>query len=192
MKLSLKHQLCGALILSVVGVLAAGCAAEGVNGGEENSAETTSELRAEWSTEPVTVRHDDIGSTDFKTLKVAKNDGFDRSVFQFNDGVPGYNVRYVAKPAQCASGDPISVTGTAYIEVQMQPAQSYDVDTQKPTFSPASIVDVKPNLASVKQLKMSCPGFEAETSYIIGVSKKKNFRVTELKNPPRVVVDVQQ
>ncbi|WP_394831195.1 hypothetical protein LVJ94_32260 [Pendulispora rubella] len=191
MKLSLKHQTCGAIILSIVGVLAAGCAAEGVNGGEENVTETSSELRAEWSTTPVTVTHD-IPAPDYKTLKVAKNNGFDRSVFQFDTGIPGYDVRYVTNPSQCASGDPITVSGTAYIQVQMQQANAYDYETQKPTYSPASIVDVKPNLASVKQLKMSCPGIEAETSYIIGVSAKKNFRVTELKNPPRIVVDVQQ
>ncbi|WP_394841875.1 hypothetical protein LZC95_32970 [Pendulispora brunnea] len=190
MKLSLKHPLCGGIILSIVGVLAAGCAAEGVNG-EENVAEASSELRPEWSTTPVTVRHD-IDAPDFKTLKVAKQSGFDRSTFQFDTGIPGYDVRYVTNPAQCASGDPIRVAGAAYIQVQIQPANAYDLETEKPTYSPASIVDVKPNLASVKQLKMSCPGIEAETSYIIGVGAKKNFRVTELKNPPRIVVDVQQ
>ncbi|WP_394831196.1 hypothetical protein LVJ94_32265 [Pendulispora rubella] len=192
MKLSLKHQFCGAVILSVVGVFAAGCAAEGVNGSEE-VAETSSELRPEWSTAEVNIRHDDIGSTDFKTLKVAKNTGFDRSVFHFsNDGVPGYRVRYVATPQICAGEGELEVQGNAFIEVQMMPAQSYDDETQKPTYSPATIVDFKPNLASVKHLKMSCPGFEAETSYVIGVSAKKNFRVLELKNPPRLVVDVQQ
>ncbi|WP_394841876.1 hypothetical protein LZC95_32975 [Pendulispora brunnea] len=192
MKLSLKHQLFGAVVLSVVGVLAAGCAAGDVNGSEENVSETSSELRPEWATSAVTVRHD-IGSTDFKTLKVAKNDGFDRSVFQFsNDGVPGYDVRYVPNPQICAGEGEVEVQGTAFIQVQMIPANSYDPETQKPTYSPATIVDVKPNLASVKELKMTCPGFEAETTYTIGLSKKKNFRVLELKNPPRLVVDVQQ
>ncbi|WP_394850357.1 hypothetical protein LZC95_23230 [Pendulispora brunnea] len=186
MKFSKKHSLCGGVILLAVGVSLAGSSAAA-------ETETQSALATDWSTAPVTVTHSPATIPNFKTLRVAKQSGFDRSTFEFDgNAVPGYIVRYTTNPSQCASGDPVAVAGAAKLEVIIQPANAYDYETQQPTFSPASIVDVKPNLSSVKQLKMSCPGWEAETSYIVGVASKKNFRVLELTNPARIVVDVQQ
>ena len=114
--------------------------------------------------------------------------GFERVVFQF-DGVqtPGYRVEYIDKPVrQCASGQVITVAGDAWLEVRMIPAQAHDAGGG--TVANRNRMLNYPNL---RQLVETCD-FEGHETWVLGVGFPGGFRVTELTNPPRLVVDVRR
>ena len=114
-------------------------------------------------------------------------EGFDRVVFEFNTpATPGFHVSYIDKPIrQCASGNTVPVAGDAWLEVRMIPAQAH-TDAGQPTIAQTNRTVNLPNL---RQLVQTCD-FEGHVTWVLGVGNPKRFRVVELTNPSRIVVDV--
>ena len=114
-------------------------------------------------------------------------EGFDRVVFEFNTpATPGYHASYIDKPIrQCASGKTVPVAGDAWIEVRMVPAQAH-TDAGQATIAQTNRTVNLPNL---RQLVQTCD-FEGHVTWVLGVCNPKRFRVVELTNPSRIVVDV--
>ena len=114
-------------------------------------------------------------------------EGFDRVVFEFNTpATPGYHVSYIDKPVrQCASGQTVPVAGDAWLEVRMIPAQAH-TDAGQPTIAQTNRTV---NLTNLRQLVQTCD-FEGHVTWVLGVGNPKRFRVVELTNPSRIVVDV--
>ncbi len=112
---------------------------------------------------------------------------YDRVVFEFgNDSVAGYHVAYADRPARrCGSGEPVSVQGNAQLVVRFEPAQAHDASG---TPAPAAR-ELTPNLPAVKEMKLICD-FEGQVEWVLGLSGREGYRVSELAGPPRVVVDV--
>ena len=113
--------------------------------------------------------------------------GFDRIVFT-SEGFhhPTWRVKYVQPPIQqCASGNNIAVAGTAFLQISMDTAQAH-TDAGQPTITDR---DRHLNCANLKQLVLTCD-FEAKVAFVFGLSSKKPYRVVELQNPTRLVVDV--
>jgi hypothetical protein len=52
-----------------------------------------------------------------------------------------------------------------------------------------SKVEQRPELPVLLQLEPTCD-FEGEVSWVLGVKAPNRYRVLELKDPPRLVVDV--
>ncbi len=113
--------------------------------------------------------------------------GFERFVFEFEGGVPGYRVRYVDKPiTQCGSGRVVPVAGDAWLKMHFMPARAHDQDSGQPTVTDRNrMLD----FSNARQLVDVCD-FEGNVEWVLGVGYPGRFRVTELQNPPRVVVDV--
>lgn len=111
---------------------------------------------------------------------------FDRIVFEFSSAeIPGYRVEYVDKPVSCGSGEPVTVEGQATLVVQLVPAQAHN-EQGKATVSER---DIKPSLPTLKQAKLTCD-FEGNVDWALGLSEKRAYRVLELANPARIVVDI--
>jgi hypothetical protein len=113
--------------------------------------------------------------------------GFDRIVFTF-EGFhhPTWRVKYVQPPIQqCASGNNIAVAGIAFLQISMDTAQAH-TDAGQPAITDR---DRHLNCANLKQLFLTCD-FEAKVAFVFGLSSKKPYRVVELQNPTRLVVDV--
>jgi len=113
--------------------------------------------------------------------------GFDRIVFTF-EGFhhPTWRVRYVHSPIQqCASGNNIAVAGTAFLQISMDTAQAH-TDAGQPTITER---DRHLNCPNLKQLVLTCD-FEAKVGFVLGLDSKKPYRVVELQNPTRLVIDV--
>lgn len=113
--------------------------------------------------------------------------GFDRVVFTF-EGFhhPTYTVKYVHSPIQqCASGNTIPVAGSAWLQISMDVAQAHTEGGQ-PT-----ITDRNRHLdcGNLKQLVVTCD-FEAKVGFVFGLNSKKSYRVIELQNPTRLVIDI--
>jgi hypothetical protein len=113
--------------------------------------------------------------------------GFDRIVFTC-EGFhhPTWKVRYVHPPIQqCASGNNIAVTGNAFLQISMDTAQAH-TDAGQPTITDR---DRHLNCPNLKQLVLTCD-FEAKVGFVLGLNSKKPYRVVELQNPTRLVIDV--
>src|SRR5687768_4092670 len=55
-------------------------------------------------------------------LRAGAHAGFDRVVFEFQGGVPGYHLEYVDRPVRdCGAGEPRPIAGDAWLEVRMSP-----------------------------------------------------------------------
>ncbi|MDY5785184.1 hypothetical protein [Corynebacterium sp.] len=122
-------------------------------------------------------------------VRVGSHDGFDRVVVEYSGtGTPGFTAGYVDQARQQASGYPLEVAGPAHLEVMIH-------GTPMGMLSPREeLIQVGPmNLASGAIQGVTHGGvFEADTQYVIGLDKKRPFRVYTLSNPARVVIDIQQ
>jgi hypothetical protein len=113
--------------------------------------------------------------------------GFDRIVFTC-EGFhhPTWKVRYVHPPIQgCGSGNNIAVAGNAFLQISMDTAQAH-TDAGQPTITDR---DRHVNCPNLKQVVLTCD-FEAKVGFVFGLDSKKPYRVVELQNPTRLVIDV--
>jgi hypothetical protein len=120
-------------------------------------------------------------------VRTARHDeGYVRIVFELESELPGYRVRYVEPPVRkCGSGDPTAIAGGARLEVQLSPANAHD-QNGAPTVQDR---ERRPALGILRELELTCD-FEAETVWVLGLDSQKPYRVLELSDPPRIVVDV--
>lgn len=131
-----------------------------------------------------------------RSARASTDAGFDRLVFEFSsesaggegwgDSLPGYVVEYATRPIRrCGSGEEVSLAGTSRLVVRFQPARAHD-DRGTPTIAGREWV---PRLPVVQELKLVCD-FEGQVEWAIGLASSRRFRVLELSQPARVVVDV--
>ena len=141
----------------------------------------------EWTAGLVDVKRSGLQPVTLREVRTARNEGFDRLVLQFDgDQVPGYHVEYVDKPViKCGSGDPTELAGQGWLQVRVQPAQAHQ--GAQPTVAER---ERKPGLPIVQELELTCD-FEGEVTWVLGVKSPNKYRVMELKEPTRLVVDVQ-
>ena len=133
--------------------------------------------------------HAGTGTTTLREVRVGQHRGFDRGVWEFAGGrVPGYRILYVDRPVrQCGSGHPVQLAGQGWLEVRLTPAQAHD-DQGKPTVRDR---ERTPKLPLVRQLKLTCD-FEGDVTWTLGVARPNRYRVLELSNPARLVVDIRR
>ena len=124
-------------------------------------------------------------------VRVGRNDGYDRVVFEFRpgDALPGYLVGYVPLPVRADPSDlPIEISGDHALVVRMQAASRFDFDRD------ATLVYPGPSRLAGTGVAVSevvlRGDFEALLSWVVGMRGARPFRVSTLGSPPRVVVDV--
>jgi hypothetical protein len=117
-------------------------------------------------------------------VEAVDRDGYDRVVFTFDGSRPGYRVRYVDQVTDQA-GKRLPVPGEAFLEVAFEPARARSA-AGEPTFSPASLT---PGFADLRQVRFA-GDFEGEVTFGIGAAGRGGFRVSELRDPIRVAIDV--
>lgn len=125
-------------------------------------------------------------------IAVGRHEGYDRVVFQFRNGLPGYRVEYVEGPLEeDGSGKPVTVQGHAIVVVRMEPASGFDLNTGEGVlvYKGPKQIDGSSAGASVVQQLVRTGDFEAVLSWAIGLSDKVDFRVTTATSPDRLVVD---
>src|SRR6266550_1784250 len=113
--------------------------------------------------------------------------GHDRVVFEFTgDSVPGYRVEYTTNPVQrCGSGDPVTVAGAGRLIVRFEPAQAHD---EQGSLAPGERHRT-PGLPAVRELTLICD-FEGQVAWVLGITARSEYRVSELTGPARLVLDV--
>ncbi len=122
-----------------------------------------------------------------REVRAGRHEKFDRVVFEFaGSQIPGYRVEYLAQPARsCGAGEVVEVAGQADLLVQLVPAYAHNEQGQATVTQRERLT----NLPELKQMKIICD-FEAEVQSLLGLAKANPFRVVELTNPTRLVVDV--
>jgi hypothetical protein len=153
----------------------------------EAAADTPDVSPVEWTAGVVRREIEVSGVATLEELRTARNQGFDRVVFQFaEDEIPGYHLEYVDRPVrQCGSGEPVPIEGDGWLQVRFTPARAHD-DRGRATVEER---DLRPDLPVVKQVRAVCD-FEAHLEWVLGVAAPNRFRVMELHDPARMVVDV--
>jgi hypothetical protein len=142
------------------------------------------------STRPVVVRASNGSTALLRAVRAARNEGYDRIVFEFANALPGYDVRYVQPPVrQDGSGAVVQVDGSHLLRVRMENA--LDADLSKPSApstydGPRRFDPATPEIAEL----VRAGGFEAVLTWVAGLRDRVDFRVTTLSSPPRLVVDV--
>ena len=67
-----------------------------------------------------------------------ENPGYARISFYFRGGFPGYNIQYVPQVISDAKGDPVPLTGNAFLRLQFTDAQAHDANGASSVTSAAS------------------------------------------------------
>ena len=125
-------------------------------------------------------------------IAVGRHEGYDRVVFEFRNGLPGYRIQYVQPPLkEDGSGNPVSVQGSAIVLVRMEPASGFDLNTGEGvmTYKGPKRIDGAGAGASVVQELVRTGDFEAVLSWAVGLSDKVDFRVLTATSPSRLIVD---
>lgn len=121
-------------------------------------------------------------------VRVARQPGFERIVFEFDSGVPQHAVQYEQNLMQCGSGDPVTVAGGATLVARFRSTVAHRFEGERPVVTvPAR--DMSPGLPQVRQLKQICD-FEGEVEWAIGVAEQRPFTLSTQSAPPRIVIDV--
>ena len=144
------------------------------------------------STRPVTGESAVSEAALLERVAIGHNDGFDRVVFQFRNGVPGYRVGYVRPPiSEDGSGNRIEVEGSAFVIVRMEPASGFDLSVAEGELvykGPRRLSGNDAGTSTIEEVVRS-GDFEAVLSWAIGLDERVPFRVLVLDSPARLVVD---
>ena len=171
----MKKTIVGSLILILI--LVSSAAAQWEETGKFNV----------WTTKAFgRVSKDDAKTPYLKAVRVGKNKGYDRVVFEFTGDLPRYLIEYTRRPVTGTADIPIRLSGKYLISVNLQ-LLPYPDDEDK---IPAAIIPKGklkfPFVAEVKEIEW----FEGVRPFVIGANSNKGFRVQALSNPARLVIDV--
>lgn len=128
------------------------------------------------------------GPLSVTAIRVARQDGYDRVVFELDGrepGSPGWQVEYVEDPRRDGSGEPVDVAGEATLVVRVS-GVGYPDDTG---VEETRTAQVPRDTEVVREVEVGSV-FEGVFEAFVGTSGEAPFRVFRLADPARVVVDV--
>jgi hypothetical protein len=130
------------------------------------------------------------GGTYPTAVRAAAQNGFDRVVMEFaGPDAPSYRASYVDEASFEGSGDPIDVAGTVFLRVDMAIVLSpsdREEDNSLMFTGPVATGD-----AAVSGIYAEGP-FEGYSVLHIGLDGARDFRVSTLTDPARIVVDIKR
>ena len=141
------------------------------------------ELPTPTSTSGVHVRSRTGALAQVTGVRTGRHASFDRLVIDLEGAMPGYDVRYVPEVTTDGSGAPLPLAGEAFLAVDLVTAEAHD--RRGPTIPAGST----PKLAALREWRRA-GDFEGHVTLGIGVADRVGFRVFELRNPNRLVIDL--
>ena len=140
-----------------------------------------------WTTKALE-RERETGVAILRDVRAARQRGFTRVVFEFAGGeASGYRIAYVNRPVrQCGSGRVARVAGRRVLLVRLTPAQAHTEEGR----ATVRQLERRVSLGALREMKSLCD-FEAQVEWALGLTASKRFRVMELSNPARLVLDIE-
>jgi hypothetical protein len=135
---------------------------------------------------------DDLGVALLTDLRVAghPDEGLERVVLEFRNGVPGYEVALAEPPfTEDGSGDEVAVDGGGFLRVRMQPASRADLSGEDVVLTYEGPDRVTGDTEVITEV-VRTGDFEAVLEWIVGLDGERAFHVYALDGPPRLVIDV--
>jgi hypothetical protein len=127
-------------------------------------------------------------TTNIVDVRVGTHDGFDRVVFEFDDGTPEISLNRATPPfAQDASGAPMDVEGESFLRLVMRGGTK---QTEDGTSSYDGSRDFDPGFPALVDL-IEGGDFEAQSTWYLGLTAEACVSVTLLEDEPRLVIDIQ-
>lgn len=121
-------------------------------------------------------------------VRYGRHENFDRIVFQFENGLPGYRIEYVQPPiVGDFSGLPVDIAGGAFLRARFSVAAAHDPDTGDRTY--LGPLELGTGLPSLLEAEVT-GDFEGALTWVLGLSEEADFRVFALAEPFRIVIDV--
>ena len=150
--------------------------------------ETTEEAAPEpaaaedFATDRVEIKDHLDGSYKVTGVRIGAHDTFDRLVFDIGGtGTPWIMAEYDDQPSQPGSGFDVPVNGGAALRVLVR-------GVSDPYEAPQGSDGHAPSITDVVYSGWD----EGDSTWYIGVDKKRLFKIEVIENPTRVVVDVQK
>ncbi|MFG2045321.1 hypothetical protein [Dactylosporangium sp. NPDC048998] len=112
-------------------------------------------------------------------IRTGRHDAYDRTVFDFTGGTPGYRVEYGTLVEQ-GRGNTVPVAGAAVLVVTFTGLDTPALDLSR---------GYDPALPTLRQIR-SGGFFEGRAGFGLGVDDRVGFRVLVLHGPDRIAVDV--
>lgn len=140
-----------------------------------------------WTTDVTEKRQTEMTPVVLRDVRAVRQKEFDRIVFDFaGRRIPGYHIEYVSRPIRnCGAGDVVRVAGNGWLRIRLSPAQAH-TERGRATVKQR---ERRLRLGVLRELELTCD-FEADVEWIAGVTSPNRYRVLELSNPARLVVDV--
>ena len=134
--------------------------------------------------------HEQLAVTHLRQVSATRNKSFDRVVFEFDGAIPNYNFKYLAgRIYEDLDGKHrIRIAGSAFLQLEFFVIPFDETQGkfhQSRSFSPKGKL-MMPSLRQVEDRGAE----EGFYDFLLGVSSRKVYRVTELSNPARVVIDL--
>ena len=123
-------------------------------------------------------------------VRVGEHDGYDRIVFEFDNGIPEYVLSQADAPyTEDPSGRAIEVDGAAVLQLVLLGATRFDsAGDYEPTYDGPT--ELEPGFTQLVHL-VEAGDFEAVSSWYIGLAGDACARVLTLDGPDRLVVDIE-
>lgn len=121
------------------------------------------------------------GAAQLTGISVGRHPAFDRIVFRFSGGIPGYRIQYTDQVLNDARGDQVPLPGRTFLRIVFFPASGYQ------SYRGPHVIS--PDYPTLLQLR-TAGDFEGYLSFGAGLSSRTGFHVRTLTQPDRVVVDV--
>ncbi|WP_157544763.1 AMIN-like domain-containing (lipo)protein [Microtetraspora fusca] len=138
------------------------------------------------STKPVTVSRNPAKRPTVTGVRFARHAGFDRVVIDLAGPTTGYSVGWTDALTYDASGEPVGLTGGAYLQVRLTPAAAHDSAGNATWKGPRKVAANLPNVRHI----VNNGDFEGVVSVGLVLARKAGFRVLAQSGPSRIVIDV--
>ncbi len=118
-------------------------------------------------------------------VRAAQSRGFDRVVFQFEESLPGYRLTLSHEAGGGCDGSGPVHEAAAHLVVEFSGARAHD-DAMMPLIGNSDMETGFPALAHATQ---SCDA-EGTVRWILGMGTELEYRILEMRDAPRLVVDL--
>lgn len=127
-------------------------------------------------------------------VEIGDHPDYERVVFTMTEDspVPAWRVEYTEEIVQSGSGNPVEISGDAFLQVTLSGASGVDLsgaDFEEVYTGPDRLSGDEAGASAITEVVAS-GDFEATMGWGIGLDEERPFRAFALENPARIVVDV--